>query len=62
MTALIHLVSLSMSLHLCCLKSLTLLQVWLYSRTSKSISMGDVWSMHMGGATMPNRCLIRNVC
>jgi hypothetical protein len=42
MTSLIYLVSLNMGLHLCCLESLALLQVWLCSRTSKSLCMGDV--------------------
>jgi hypothetical protein len=39
----ICLVSLNMCLHLCCLASLALLQVWLRSRTSKSSSLGDVF-------------------
>jgi hypothetical protein len=42
MATLIHLVSLSMGLHLYCLQSLALLQVWLCLRTSKSLSLGDV--------------------
>jgi hypothetical protein len=29
----------------CCLKSLALLQVWLCSRTSKSISLGDMLAL-----------------
>jgi hypothetical protein len=41
----ICLVSLRMSLHLCCLESLALLQVWLCSRTSKSLSLGDVLAL-----------------
>jgi ABC-type microcin C transport system permease subunit YejE len=45
MAALIHLVSLSMGLHLCCLESLALLQVRLGSRTSKSSSLGDVLAL-----------------
>jgi hypothetical protein len=45
MAALIHLVSLSMDLHLCCLKFLALLQVWLCLRTSKSSSLGDVLAL-----------------
>jgi hypothetical protein len=40
MASLVRLVS--MCLHLCCLKSLALLQVWLCSRTSKSLILGDV--------------------
>jgi hypothetical protein len=42
MITLIHSVSLNMGLHLCCLEFLALLQVWLCSRTSKSLSLGDV--------------------
>jgi hypothetical protein len=42
MTTMIRLLSLSMGLHLCCLESLALLQVWLCLRTSKSLSLGDV--------------------
>jgi hypothetical protein len=42
MATLIRLVSLSMGLHLCCLESLALLQVWLFSRMSKSLRLGDV--------------------
>jgi hypothetical protein len=42
MATLIHLVSLSMGLHLCRLESLALLQVWPYSRMGKSLSLGDV--------------------
>jgi hypothetical protein len=42
MTTLIRLVSLSMGLHLCCLESLALFQVWLCSRMSKSLSLEDV--------------------
>jgi hypothetical protein len=42
MATLIRLVSLNMGLHLCCLESLALLQVWLCLRTSKSLSSGDV--------------------
>jgi hypothetical protein len=42
MDTLIRLVSFSMGLHWCCIGSLALLQVWLYSRTSKSVSLGDV--------------------
>jgi hypothetical protein len=45
MATLIRLVSLSMHLHLCCLESLALLQVWLCSRTSKSLSLGDVLAL-----------------
>jgi hypothetical protein len=45
MATLIRLVSLSMGLYLCCLKSLALLQVWLCSRMSKSSSMGDVLTL-----------------
>jgi hypothetical protein len=43
MATLIHLVSLSMGLNSCCLESLALLQVWLYFRMSKSLSLGDVF-------------------
>jgi hypothetical protein len=39
------LVTLSMGLHLCCLKFLVLLQVWLCLRTSKSSSLGDVLAL-----------------
>jgi hypothetical protein len=42
MATLIHLVSLSMFLHLCCLKSLVLLQGWLCSRRSGAEDRG--WS------------------
>jgi hypothetical protein len=42
MAGLIHLVSLSMGVHLCCLKFLALLQVWLCLRMSKSSSLVDV--------------------
>jgi hypothetical protein len=42
MASLIRLVSLSLGLLLCCLESLVLLQVWLCSRMSKSLSLGDV--------------------
>jgi hypothetical protein len=45
MVVLIHLVSLSMGLHLCCLESLALLQVWLWMRMSKSLSLGDVLAL-----------------
>jgi hypothetical protein len=45
MATLIHLVNLSMGLNLCCLESLALLQVWLRSRTSKSLSLGDVFAL-----------------
>jgi hypothetical protein len=45
MSSLIRLVSLSMGLHLCCLESLALLQVWLCSRTSKNLSLGDVLAL-----------------
>jgi hypothetical protein len=69
MATLIRLVSLSMGIHLCCLRSLALLQVWLYSRTSKSISLGDVLApikrdfmrQHvelMYGITMYSPCLL----
>jgi hypothetical protein len=43
MAALVCSVSLSMGLHLCCLKSIVLLQVWLCSRTSKCLSLGMCW-------------------
>jgi hypothetical protein len=42
MASLIRLVSLNMGLHLCCLESLALLQVWLCSMMSKNLSLGDV--------------------
>jgi hypothetical protein len=42
MATLIHLVSFIMGLHLCCLESLALLQVWLCLRMSKSLSLGDM--------------------
>jgi hypothetical protein len=45
MTTLICLASLSIGLHLCCLESLALLQVWLCSRMSKSLSLGDVLAL-----------------
>jgi hypothetical protein len=45
MSTLIHLVSLSMGLHLCCLESLALLQVWLCSMMSKSLSLGDALAL-----------------
>jgi hypothetical protein len=45
MAALIHLVSMSMGLLLCCLESLALLQVQLCSRMSKSSSLGDVLAL-----------------
>jgi hypothetical protein len=45
MAILIHLVSLSMSLHLCFLESLALLQVWLCKRTSKNLILGDVLAL-----------------
>jgi hypothetical protein len=45
MATLIRLVSLSMGLHLCCLKSLALLQVWLCSRMSKNLSLRDVLAL-----------------
>jgi hypothetical protein len=45
MTTLIHKVRQSMGLCLCCLESLTLLQVWLYSRASKSLSLWDVLAL-----------------
>jgi hypothetical protein len=45
MAILTYFVSLSMGLHLCCLKSLALLQVWLCLRTGKSLSLGDVLAL-----------------
>jgi hypothetical protein len=45
MATLIRLVSLSMGLHLCCLESLALLQVWLGLRTSKNLSLGEVLAL-----------------
>jgi hypothetical protein len=45
MATLVHSVSLSTGLHLCCLKFLALPQVWLCSRTSKSLSLGDVLAL-----------------
>jgi hypothetical protein len=42
MTILIHLLGLSMGLHLCCLDFLALLQVWLCSSMIKSSSFRDV--------------------
>jgi hypothetical protein len=45
MAALIHLVCLSMGLHLCYLESLALLQVRLCSRTGKCSSLGDVLAL-----------------
>jgi hypothetical protein len=45
MATLIHSVSLTMGLHLCCLKFLAMLQVWLCSRTSKSLTLGDVLAL-----------------
>jgi hypothetical protein len=45
MATLIHSISLSMGLHLCCLKFLALLQVWLCSRMSKSLILGDVLAL-----------------
>jgi hypothetical protein len=43
--ALIHLVSLSMGLHLCRIESLALLQVRLCSTTSKNSTLGDVLAL-----------------
>jgi hypothetical protein len=45
MAALTHLVSLSMGLHLCYLKILALLQVWLCSRMSKISSLEDLLAL-----------------
>jgi hypothetical protein len=45
MATLIRLVSLNMGLHMCCLEFLALLQVWLCSRMSKSVSLGDVLAL-----------------
>jgi hypothetical protein len=45
MAILIFLVSLSMGLNLCCLESFALLQVWLCSRASKSLSLEDVLAL-----------------
>jgi hypothetical protein len=45
MATLIRLVSLSMGLHFYCLESLALLQIWLCSRMSKSLSLGDVLTL-----------------
>jgi hypothetical protein len=45
MATLIHLECLHMGLHLCCLESLALLQVWLCSRMSKSLSLGEVLAL-----------------
>jgi hypothetical protein len=45
MASLIHLVCLNMVLHLCYLKSLALVQVWLWSTRSISLSFGDVLAL-----------------
>jgi hypothetical protein len=45
MSTLIHSVSLSMGLHMCCLEFLAFFQVWLCSRMSKSLSLGDALAL-----------------
>jgi hypothetical protein len=45
MTTVIRLVSLNKGLHLCHLEFLALLQVWICSRMSKSLSLGDVFAL-----------------
>jgi hypothetical protein len=46
MATLIHFVSFSMGLQLCYFEYLALLQVWLCSRTSKSLSLGGYVGAH----------------